>query len=235
MAKKQGYYDREDESDAMRLGKGHSGKKTRDESYGDWGKRSTDWKSNHGGHSSVHKVLHHSRKNTGRFSNESAELKYMPVVDREKDAMKAGDESPFRKEGEPKREVRKTTDKKTGKTTKTVFGKGDEYAKKVVRKSDKADKSKKLKAKTKMSGKTGETTKHTFKEKQTGLGETGTATLKTKTVEKKGKGVKKREVAKDKTTGQKVIRKTKDGATKTKMKSKGQKTQRTKTPAPVGT
>jgi len=41
--KKQGYYDREDESDAMRLGKGHSGKKTRDESYGKWGNRKKDW------------------------------------------------------------------------------------------------------------------------------------------------------------------------------------------------
>lgn len=102
MAKKQGYYDREDESIAMRKRKHRTKrqlKDSRDESYGDWGKRSTDWKGNHGGDSSVHKALHHSRKNRGRFSTESAELKYMPVVDREKDAMKAGDESPFRKEG----------------------------------------------------------------------------------------------------------------------------------------
>ncbi len=94
MAKKQGYYDREDESIAMRKRKHRTKrqlKDSRDESYGDWGKRSTDWKGNHGGHSSVHKALHHSRKNRERFSTESAELKYMPVVDREKDAMKAGD------------------------------------------------------------------------------------------------------------------------------------------------
>ncbi len=51
MAKKQGYYDREDESIGMRLGKGKAtkknkkkAKKERDESYGDWGKRSKDWK-----------------------------------------------------------------------------------------------------------------------------------------------------------------------------------------------
>ena len=86
--KKQGYYDREDESDAMRLGKGHSGKKTRDESYGDWGKRSKDWKGKkhsrseaHGGHSSVEKVLKHMNR----------DLAYMPIVDREKDAMRKGD------------------------------------------------------------------------------------------------------------------------------------------------
>jgi hypothetical protein len=48
---KQGYYDREDESIGMRLGKGKATKKDkkkakaeRDESYGDWGKRSKDWK-----------------------------------------------------------------------------------------------------------------------------------------------------------------------------------------------
>ena len=45
----------------------------------------------HGGHASVDKALQHSRKNRSRFSSESAELKYMPVVDREKDAMKKGD------------------------------------------------------------------------------------------------------------------------------------------------
>ncbi len=51
MAKKQGYYDKEDESIGMRLGKGKAtkknkkkAKKERDESYGDWGKRSKDWK-----------------------------------------------------------------------------------------------------------------------------------------------------------------------------------------------
>ena len=50
-AKKQGYYDKEDESIGMRLGKGKATKKDpkkakaeRDESYGKWGKRSTDWK-----------------------------------------------------------------------------------------------------------------------------------------------------------------------------------------------
>ena len=49
--KKQGYYDREDESIGMRLGKGKATKKNpkkakaeRDMSYGKWGKRSRDWK-----------------------------------------------------------------------------------------------------------------------------------------------------------------------------------------------
>lgn len=48
---KQGYYDREDESIGMRLGKGKATKKNpkkakaeRDMSYGKWGKRSKDWK-----------------------------------------------------------------------------------------------------------------------------------------------------------------------------------------------
>ena len=45
----------------------------------------------HGGHASVEKALKHSRKNRSRFSGVSAELKYMPVIDREKDAMKKGD------------------------------------------------------------------------------------------------------------------------------------------------
>ena len=51
MAKKQGDYDKEDESIGMRLGKGKAtkkdekkAKKERDESYGRWGKRSKDWK-----------------------------------------------------------------------------------------------------------------------------------------------------------------------------------------------
>ena len=50
-AKKQGYIDKKDESIGMRLGKGKATKKDpkeakaeRDESYGKWGKRSTDWK-----------------------------------------------------------------------------------------------------------------------------------------------------------------------------------------------
>ena len=50
-ANKQGYYDREDESIGMRLGKGKATKKNpkkakaeRDMSYGKWGKRSKDWK-----------------------------------------------------------------------------------------------------------------------------------------------------------------------------------------------
>ena len=49
--KKQGYYDKEDESIGMRLGKGKATKKhpkkaakERDLSYGKWGKRSKDWK-----------------------------------------------------------------------------------------------------------------------------------------------------------------------------------------------
>jgi hypothetical protein len=49
--KKQGYYDKEDESIGMRLGKGKATKKNpkkaakeRDLSYGKWGKRSKDWK-----------------------------------------------------------------------------------------------------------------------------------------------------------------------------------------------
>ena len=50
-AKKQGYYDKEDESIGMLLGKGKATKKDpkkakaeRDMSYGKWGKRSKDWK-----------------------------------------------------------------------------------------------------------------------------------------------------------------------------------------------
>ena len=50
-AKKQGYYDKEDESIGMRLGKGKATKKDpkkakaeRDMSYGKWGKRGKDWK-----------------------------------------------------------------------------------------------------------------------------------------------------------------------------------------------
>ena len=45
--KKQGYLDREDESVAMRIKKKRTKKQlvaSRDESYGKWGKRSTDWK-----------------------------------------------------------------------------------------------------------------------------------------------------------------------------------------------
>ena len=49
--KKEGYYDKEDESIGMRLGKGkataaHPKKAAaeRDLSYGKWGKRSKDWK-----------------------------------------------------------------------------------------------------------------------------------------------------------------------------------------------
>ena len=44
---KQGYFDKEDESIGMRLGKKkskHAKKVARDESYGDWGKRKKDWK-----------------------------------------------------------------------------------------------------------------------------------------------------------------------------------------------
>jgi len=47
MAKKQGYYDREDESISMRKRKPRTKKQlkdSRDESYGDWGKRGKDWK-----------------------------------------------------------------------------------------------------------------------------------------------------------------------------------------------
>ena len=39
----QGTYAREDESLGMRLGKGKGTAKERDMSYGDWGKRKTDW------------------------------------------------------------------------------------------------------------------------------------------------------------------------------------------------
>ena len=45
--KKQGYYDREDESIAMRVKKKRTKKQlkaSRDESYGKWGKRKKDWK-----------------------------------------------------------------------------------------------------------------------------------------------------------------------------------------------
>lgn len=89
--KKQGYYDREDESISMRKRKHRTKKQlkdSRDESYGDWGKRGTDWKGKshshgeaHGGYSSVEKVLKHMNR----------DLAYMPVIDREKDAMKKGD------------------------------------------------------------------------------------------------------------------------------------------------
>ncbi len=44
---KQGYYAREDESIAMRVKKKRTKKQlkaSRDESYGDWGKRKKDWK-----------------------------------------------------------------------------------------------------------------------------------------------------------------------------------------------
>ena len=41
----QGTYAREDESLGMRLGKGKGTAKERDMSYGDWGKRKTDWAS----------------------------------------------------------------------------------------------------------------------------------------------------------------------------------------------
>ena len=51
VAAKQGYYDREDESIGMRLGKGKAtaknpkkAKKERDLSYGKWGNRKKDWK-----------------------------------------------------------------------------------------------------------------------------------------------------------------------------------------------
>ena len=40
---RQGTYAREDESLGMRLGKGKGTAKERDMSYGDWGKRKTDW------------------------------------------------------------------------------------------------------------------------------------------------------------------------------------------------
>ena len=46
-AKKQGDYDKEDESIAMRVKKKRTKKElvaSRDESYGKWGKRSKDWK-----------------------------------------------------------------------------------------------------------------------------------------------------------------------------------------------
>ena len=46
-SKKQGYYDREDESIAMRVKKKRTKKQlkaSRDESYGKWGKRKKDWK-----------------------------------------------------------------------------------------------------------------------------------------------------------------------------------------------
>ena len=42
---RQGTYAREDESLGMRLGKGKGTAKERDMSYGDWGKRKTDWAS----------------------------------------------------------------------------------------------------------------------------------------------------------------------------------------------
>ena len=103
----QGYNARLDDSLGGKHGsKSQSEKSRRDESEGmekSMGKRkfsgdksSAQGKAHshgeaHGGHASVNKALQHSRKNRSNFSSESAELKYMPVVDREKDAMKVGD------------------------------------------------------------------------------------------------------------------------------------------------
>ena len=62
----QGYYDREDESISMRKRKHRTKrqlKDSRDESYGDWGKRGKDWKGKkHSGtlsHQGAMKVLKH--------------------------------------------------------------------------------------------------------------------------------------------------------------------------------
>ena len=92
----QGYYDREDESIAMRKRKHRTKqqlKDSRDESYGDWGKRSKDWKGK--GHAQAgtghtgHVSGQHDRPHILKHMN--PDLAYMPIVDREKDAMKKGD------------------------------------------------------------------------------------------------------------------------------------------------
>jgi len=105
-----------------------------------------------------------------------------------------------------KREVRKKT-AKDGSTTKTVFGKGDEFAKKKTKKS--ADG--KTKSTSKMSGETGKTKSYKYKDKQT----KGDLVKKEKHV-KKGDKSKKKIVVKDKSTGARAVKKTKDGETTTK-------------------
>ena len=86
--KKQTYRDRRDESKG---GEKAAGKRAYSSNKSSAQGKTHSHGEAHGGHASVHKALQHSRKNRGRFSSESAELKYMPVIDREKDAMKAGD------------------------------------------------------------------------------------------------------------------------------------------------
>ena len=109
-----------------------------------------------------------------------------------------------------KREVIKKT-AKDGSTTKTVFGKGDEFAKKQTKKS--ADG--KTKQKSKMSGETGETTHYKYKDKETH----GNVVKKEKHVSNVMPSIKltkKKVVVKDKSTGARAVRKKKDGKTTTK-------------------
>ena len=105
-----------------------------------------------------------------------------------------------------KREVRKKT-AKDGSKTRTVYGKGDEFAKKQTSKS--ADG--KTKSKSKMSGKTGENKSYKYKTEQT----KGDLVKKEKSV-KKGDKSKKKIVVKDKSTGARGVMKTKNGETTTK-------------------
>ena len=100
-----------------------------------------------------------------------------------------------------KREVKKET-AKDGSKTRTVYGKGDEFAKKQTKTS--ADGT--TKSKSKMSGKTGETKSYKYKEKIAD----GDLVVKRKQV-KRGDKSKKKAVHKDKSTGSRAVMKTKDG------------------------
>ncbi len=110
-----------------------------------------------------------------------------------------------------KREVKKETGK-DGSKKKTVFGKGDKFAKKQTKKS--ADG--KTKMKSKMSGKTGESKSYKYRDKET----KGNEVKKVKKV-KKGDSSKTKVVIKDKATGAKAVRKTKNGKTTVRANKKG--------------
>ena len=85
---KQGYNARLDDSLGAKHGKkSQSMKARRDESEG------MEKSMGRGRPESVHKVLKHM----------NADLAYMPVIDREKDAMKKGDKSPYKAYGKYKK------------------------------------------------------------------------------------------------------------------------------------
>ena len=99
---KQGYNARLDESLGMSNGKEstkkESSKARRDESKGreksmDRRAYSSNKSSAQGRPEGVHKVLKHM----------NADLAFMPVIDREKDAMKKGDKSPYKAYGKHKK------------------------------------------------------------------------------------------------------------------------------------